>query len=149
MTLTARFLEKTRRAPNGCLMWIGAVNANGYGSIFVDGKARTASRVAYELFVGPIPQDQCVCHRCDTPLCVEPAHFFLGTRGDNRRDCQRKGRAIGARGEKNAKARLTAAQAIEIAASDEPTIALVRRFHVNRTTIQRIRSGRSWGHAAC
>ena len=33
-----------------------------------------------------------VLHRCDTPLCVNPSHLFLGTNADNTHDAQAKGR---------------------------------------------------------
>jgi hypothetical protein len=44
------------------------------------------------LFVGPIPDDMGICHRCDTPPCVNPDHLFLGTQKDNMADCAAKGR---------------------------------------------------------
>ena len=61
----------------------------------VDGRLRRAHRVAYAAFVGPIPIDPVVCHRCDNPPCCNPAHLFIGTRRDNNADMRVKGRSAG------------------------------------------------------
>jgi hypothetical protein len=51
-----------------------------------------AHRVAYELFVGPVPDGMFVCHRCDNPPCCNPAHLFIGTAKDNAVDSSNKER---------------------------------------------------------
>lgn len=80
-----------------CWLWTGGKGGNGYGYLAVDGKTVSAHRVSYEMHNGPIPDDDsyhgmCVCHKCDTPLCVRPDHLFLGTIKDNADDMLAKGR---------------------------------------------------------
>ncbi len=83
---------------NGCMLWTGANNVNGYGRIgYGDGRTVAAHRVAYELANGPIPDDLQVLHKCDVRSCVNPAHLFLGTQADNMQDMSRKGRGRKAR----------------------------------------------------
>ena len=85
-----RFLSKIEKTA-GCWLWRGGCSGNGYGSFWA-GKNVPAHRFAYEMFRGPIPSRMWVCHTCDTPLCVNPEHFFLGTSSDNLLDASRKGR---------------------------------------------------------
>lgn len=51
-----------------------------------------AHRVSWIIFRGKIPKGKHVLHKCDTPLCVNPKHLFIGTALDNIRDCFNKGR---------------------------------------------------------
>lgn len=74
----------------GCWIWLGA--AGRYGNLTVQQRHYDAHRFAWLLYLGSIPEGMRVLHRCDTPLCVNPAHLFLGTAKDNTLDMVRKGR---------------------------------------------------------
>jgi hypothetical protein len=76
----------------GCWPWAGHVGARGYGRIIDGDKTLRAHRIAYSLLVGPVNPGQVVCHHCDNPKCVNPAHLFVGTQLDNIRDRCEKGR---------------------------------------------------------
>lgn len=96
--LDREFWAKTDRS-TGCWLWTGGrqtpspTSPSGYGKVQVNGRRVFAHRRAYELACGPIPVGLQVLHRCDTPLCIRPAHLFLGTQADNMADMAAKGRA--------------------------------------------------------
>jgi hypothetical protein len=51
-----------------------------------------AHRFSFELVHGPIATGVFICHHCDVPACVNPAHLFPGSQQDNLDDASRKGR---------------------------------------------------------
>lgn len=62
-----------------CWLWTAAQDSHGYGNFFrgptrADGYIK-AYRMAYELEVGPVPDDKQLDHLCRVPLCVRPSHL--------------------------------------------------------------------------
>lgn len=159
--LAARLIEGSVFGESGCWLWQGTRATKGYGSIAVDGEPRRVHRAAYECFVGPIPERMFVCHHCDTPSCIRPAHLFLGDAATNMRDMVRKGRGRrqitsdqshfkdgrAPRGERASGSKLTEAQAQEIIAkrrSGVTTKVLAAEYGVDRSTVQRLVRGQNW-----
>lgn len=146
-TLRQRFDAKWMPEPfSGCHLWTASVEALGYGRINVNGKACKASRVSWELNRGPIPDGLCVLHRCDTPLCCNPNHLFLGDKSDNVQDAISKGRWPSKTGENNVRAKITAQVVRVIRASAKSAAELARQFSISKPTISSIRSRRTWKH---
>lgn len=83
-------------AESGCWEWSASLARGGYGQFStskLDGqKWYRAHRFAYEAFVGPIPTECVVMHKCDNPRCVSPYHLAAATQAENIQDRDQKGR---------------------------------------------------------
>lgn len=85
--------ENCIKSPSGCWLWIGRKNPHGYGHFRRNNKCILVHRFVYAEVKGD-PEGLFVCHKCDTPACINPDHLFLGTPKDNTRDMVRKGRGV-------------------------------------------------------
>ncbi len=85
------FLARVTKT-DSCWLWNQKLDRDGYGSTMLNNMRLKAHRAAYFLFVGDFEEGKFVCHKCDNPTCVNPAHLFLGTHQDNERDKDLKGR---------------------------------------------------------
>lgn len=137
-------------AESGCWVYQGGVSSNGYGIVSVNNKSVQVHRVAFELRVSRIPDGQCVCHRCDVRLCINPEHLFLGTKGENNTDRRRKGRNDVRRGESNHMAKLTEQQAIEliekVTSQRISSREAAERFGITQKAVNAIVRGARWAH---
>lgn len=136
--------------PNtGCWLWTGSVNQWGYGRLGAGREQRSAHRLSYSTFTGPIPSGAPLLHSCDQPACINPQHLRPGTASENMRDMVRRGRRVEQYGERASSAKLTEAAVREIRATANQTTtisALARRFGVDRRTIRFALRGDTWNH---
>lgn len=78
--------------PLACWPWLKKGTNGGYGRIRYGNRLWYAHRLAFYLANGR-RQPEAVCHRCDNPPCVNPAHLRAGTLSDNCAEMWAKGRA--------------------------------------------------------
>lgn len=83
-----RLCAQTRREDD-CLLWTGTIGGDGYGTLMIDGRNIKAHRLAYELFVGPIPKGLVLDHLCRVRRCVDPNHLEPVTSAENTRRAAR------------------------------------------------------------
>lgn len=146
----ARFDEKYIEEPtSGCWLWTAGSNRHGYGLFWNGERMEQAHRVALRLSGVPVPAGADVCHRCDNPLCVNPAHLYVGDALTNIGDALRRGRHkhVASFGETNPSAKLTQKQVAEIRrllARGNTHRAIAEVFGVSRSTVTLISAGKKW-----
>lgn len=143
-------LDRNSVTRNGCWVYTGTLNSNGYGRASYHGKKWGAHRLAHHLFVGLIPAEKFVCHHCDNPLCIRPEHLFLSNNKGNMKDMVSKGRQNKAKGERHSQARLDKERVREIreAQGTVPRNELAIMYGVTPRTINMIQGRETWKHLA-
>lgn len=130
---------------SGCWLWTGHINTYGYGYVTHKNRPAMATHIVWALYKkGIVPKGICLCHVCDNRICVNPDHLFLGTKGDNNKDRDRKLRQ--AHGIRQWKAKLNPEIVKTIRASSSSCSELGIQYGVNKTTISLIKRRKSWKH---
>lgn len=128
-----------------CIEWQGALN-RGRGWMKRNGRPILAHRAAWEEVHGVIPKDQCVCHQCDNPRCINIEHLFLGTHIQNMADMREKKRAARLPGDLNPNCRIADERVAALRASYEadprPFRQLAKDFGVSESLAWGIVKGR-------
>lgn len=143
--LLAAFWSKVdaTRGVDACWPWRGNRQDDGYGRLQSAGHAYYAHRVALSIALGrPIAAGLFACHRCDNPPCVNPAHLFEGTAGDNLHDSMTKGRWQTKRGV------LSPAVIQAIRADGDPRDVVAARHGISVRTVYRILADDNYGQWA-
>lgn len=143
-----------RRLPHdvnkkGCWEFKGHRNEQGYGRLRWRGVLWRAHRLAYTLFVKPIPEGHDVLHTCDNTCCINPDHLFTGTDADNVRDRERKGRGVRVTGEKHWKTKLTPKDVRDIRRrrkAKETARSIGKDYGLTVSGVSAIVKKRSWAH---
>ena len=73
--------------PSGdCLIWLGKINKDGYGTGTFLGGEQLAHRQAFKQSGRTIGENSQVLHLCHQPYCVQPSHLYAGSSRDNASD---------------------------------------------------------------
>jgi hypothetical protein len=133
-----------------CWDWTGVRWDTGYGRIKHERRQHSTHRLSWELHYGAIPAGLQVCHHCDRPCCVNPAHLFLGTSPDNTADRNAKGRQ--AKGERFPQSVLTddlvryIRRRYRRGSRRHCATAIARELGVHRSTVMDAVKGAHWAH---
>lgn len=133
--------------PDKCWEWQASKTPQGYGHFPLGRTIQIASRIAWEISRGDVPQLH-VLHSCDNPSCCNPDHLFLGTNHQNVLDSVNKHRRAPKRGEMNGRHKINAEQAQEIRKryAQDNTLQkdLAIEYGISQVQIGHIVHGKAW-----
>jgi hypothetical protein len=78
-----RLMSRCNLDSNGCLVWQGATDKDGYGIFKVDGRVVKTHRWNFEHVNGPLPDHLVVDHVCRNRACANVGHLRAATRREN------------------------------------------------------------------
>lgn len=128
---------------NGCVLWRGHCDGNGYGVISHHSRNRRVNRILFEIELGrSLLRTEWVCHHCDNPPCCTRGHLYLGNKATNAADVVTRGRAG-----RDGNAKLAPDDVREIRrllATGQKRSVIATQYGVHYATIWEIDRGISW-----
>lgn len=83
-TIEEKLLLNREIDDEGCWLWTRSRDQHGYGRLRISRTfVEKVYRLAYELWVGPIPDGLEIDHLCRKPPCFNPTHLEAVTHGVN------------------------------------------------------------------
>ena len=131
---------------SGCALWLGSHTVEGYGQFHFNARLIRAHRVAWFFSRGSIPGALCVLHKCDVRSCVNIDHLFLGTRPDNTRDMDAKGRRVSLHGDRHGSSILSADQVRAITADNRVQQRIADDYGISQAHVSEIKRRTVWRH---
>lgn len=142
-----RFWAKvdTSAGPDGCWVWLGFRDRDGYGHFSVNRRMELSHRVSYRLANGEDLGPFKGCHSCDNPPCVNPKHIWKGTSLDNNRDIVAKNRHV------SLPQKLTPEIVVQIrklSAQGMPALRIAPLFNISDRMVGKVVRRECWKHVS-
>lgn len=133
---------------NGCRLWLGRVNSDGYANFEMRGVTYSASRTVLEHKLGrPLLAGKESCHTCHVPACVAEDHLYEGDRNSNMKDRQIAGHyATQPKGEGHWCRKLNDDAVRAIRKDSRTQVAIAADYGVTPRVIALVKRREGWKH---
>ena len=113
----------------------------------IEGKHKWKThRKAWAEANGPIPEEMCVCHRCNNPRCHNVDHLYLATHAQNIQDAYDDDLIPRRLGEDNPKTHLTPEHVLSIRSDSRSQSVIASEYGITQGSVSQIISRRTWRH---
>jgi hypothetical protein len=133
---------------NGCWVFQGSLNQNGYGRVRIKSKDYIAHRLIAHIAIRPLTSElQVVAHKCDNPSCINPEHLFITTSAGNTLDRHLKGRT--AHGSKHPSSKINddiVKQIIHLYSTGVSQNKISKMFNISQSLVSNIIHKKTWKH---
>jgi hypothetical protein len=76
----SKYFQNFVENENGCWVWLGKPDSQGYARVNLFGKWVRVHRLFYERYVGQIKPEEEIHHKCQNRICIRPSHLEAVTR---------------------------------------------------------------------